>query len=51
MTIKPLDVLHLLDDEDLAQMRYSDLYNLCTAITLDLQIEREKKKGPEVILA
>jgi hypothetical protein len=51
MTIKPIDILHMLDDEDISQMRQIDLHRLCTAITLDLQLERERVKGPEVFLA
>jgi hypothetical protein len=46
-----MDILHLLEDEDLASMRYSDLHKLCVAITLDLQIEKERSKGPETFLA
>jgi hypothetical protein len=46
-----MDILHLLEDEDLASMRYSDLHKLCVAITLDLQLERERKKEPEKYLA
>jgi len=51
MIIKPIDILHMLDDEDLAGMELSDLNKLCTAITLDLQLERERVKEPEVFLA
>ena len=42
MTIKPIDILHMLDDDDLADMEQEDLLRLCTAITLDLQISRER---------
>ena len=41
MIIKPIDVLNMLDDEDLADMEYDDLNKLCTAITLDLQLDKE----------
>ena len=51
MTIKPIDILHMLDDEDLVNMRFIDLNRLCVAITLDLQIERERIREPEVFLA
>ena len=51
MTIKPIDILFMLDDEDLAEMEIIDLHKLCTAITLDLQLERERVKEPEIFLA
>jgi hypothetical protein len=51
VTIKPLDIIHMLDDEDLAFMRQSDLQKICIAITLDLQLERERVKEPEKYLA
>ena len=51
MTIKPIDILYMLDDEDLASMNLVDLNRLCTAITLDLQLERERVKEPEIFLA
>lgn len=51
MTIKPIDILHMLEDEDLSQMRQVDLQRLCIAITLDLQLERERVKEPEIFLA
>jgi|Wag4MinimDraft_6_1082665.scaffolds.fasta_scaffold178315_2 hypothetical protein len=51
VTIKPLDIIYMLDDEDLASMRQSDLQKICTAITLDLQLERERGKEPEKYLA
>jgi hypothetical protein len=51
VTIKPLDIIYMLDDEDLASMRQSDLQKICTAITLDLQLERERGKEPEIYLA
>jgi len=46
-----MDILYLLEDEDLASMRYSDLHKLCVAITLDLQMEKERSKDPEILLA
>ena len=46
MTIKPIDILQMLDDEDLAEMELNDLNRLCVAITLDLQLEREHKNEP-----
>jgi len=51
MTIKPIDILHMLDDEDLADMERADLNRLCIAITLDLQLEREHKSEPIEYLA
>jgi hypothetical protein len=51
VTIKPLDIIYMLDDEDLASMRQSDLQKICTAITLDLQLEQERGKEPERYLA
>ena len=51
MTIKAIDILYMLDDDDLASMRYSDLHKLCVALTLDLQIEKERSKDPEKLLA
>jgi hypothetical protein len=51
VTIKPLDIIYMLDDEDLASMRQSDLQKICIAITLDLQLERERGKEPEKYLA
>jgi len=42
MIIKPMDVLHMLDDEDLAMIEPMDLRNLCTAISLDLQLKKEE---------
>jgi len=41
MNIKPIDVLNMLDDEDLAEMSIRDLNKLCIAITLDEQIKAE----------
>lgn len=41
MNIRPIDILHMLDDEDLADMEHSDLGRLCTMITLDNQLQRE----------
>ena len=46
-----MDIFNLLDDEDLASMRHSDLRKLCVALTLDLQIEKERSKEPETFLA
>jgi len=51
VNIKPMDILYMLEDEDLASMQYSDLRKLCVAITLDLQIEKERNKEPETFLA
>jgi len=51
MTIKPIDILQMLDDEDLADMENADLNRLCVAITLDLQLERENKNEPIKYLA
>ena len=51
MNIRPMDIFNLLDDDDLASMRYSDLHRLCVALTLDLQIEKERSKDPEQLLA
>ena len=51
VTIKPIDVINMLDDEDLAFIKQSDLQKICIAITLDLQLERERKKEPEKYLA
>lgn len=41
MTIKPLDVLFMLDEEDIEMMGHTDLQRLCVLVSLDLQIERE----------
>ena len=41
MTIKPLDILLMLDSEDVDQMEYIDLNKLCIAITLDEQLTQE----------
>jgi hypothetical protein len=51
MNIKPVDILYMLEDEDLASMEYSDLYRLCNVITLDIQLEKERYKEPETFLA
>jgi hypothetical protein len=51
VNIKAIDVLYMLEDNDLAYMRQSDLQKLCMAITLDVQLERELKKQPEIFLA
>ena len=42
MTIKPLDILYLLDVEDVDQMDHVELNNLCIAITLDEQLTKEE---------
>ena len=42
MIIKPIDVLYMLDDEDLATIESKDLNNLCVAISLDLQLKQEE---------
>lgn len=41
MNIRPIDVLHMLDEEDLADMEHDDLTRLCTMITLDNQLQKE----------
>lgn len=41
MTIKPLDILFMLDEEDVELMETIDLQKLCTLISLDLQLEKE----------
>ena len=41
MNIKPIDVLRMLDDEDLADMEPNDLNKLCIMITLDNQLDKE----------
>ena len=41
MNIRPIDILHMLDDKDLADMEHRDLVNLCTLITLDNQLDKE----------
>ena len=51
VNIKAIDILYMLDDDDLAHMRQSDLQKLCTVITLDAQLERERNKEPEIFLA
>lgn len=51
MNLRPIDILYMLDDEDLANMGRRDLNRLCIAITLDSQLERERIKEPEVFLA
>ena len=51
VNIKAIDILYLLDDDDLAHMRQSDLQKLCTVITIDAQLERERNKEPEIFLA
>ena len=51
VSIKAIDILYMLDDDDLAFMKQSDLQKLCTIITLDAQLERERKREPEVFLA
>jgi hypothetical protein len=51
VSIKAIDILYMLEDDDLAHMRQSDLQKLCTVITLDTQLERERNKIPETFLA
>ena len=51
VSIKAIDILYMLEDDDLAHMRQSDLQKLCTVITLDAQLERERNKHPETFLA
>jgi hypothetical protein len=51
VNIKAIDILYMLEDDDLAHMRQSDLQKLCTVITLDAQLERERNKNPEIFLA
>ena len=51
MTIKPMVILRMLDDEDLAYMKQSDLYRLCIAITLDLQLDLEQPGNSKIFLA
>ena len=51
VSIKAIDILYMLEDDDLAHMRQSDLQKLCTVITLDAQLERERNKKPETFLA
>jgi len=47
MNIRPIDVLRMLDDEDLAEMEYDDLNKLCTMITLDNQLDKESYGNEE----
>jgi len=47
MTIKPLDILHLLEDEDIEMMEYIDLNKLCIMITLDEQLNKEEISNNE----
>ena len=51
MTIKPMDILRMLDDEDLAYMKQKDLHRLCIAITVDLQLDLEQPRNPKIFLA
>ena len=51
VSIKAIDVLYMLEDDDLAYMRQSDLQKLCMVITIDAQLERERKQQPEIFLA
>ena len=51
VSIKAIDILYMLEDDDLAHMRQSDLQKLCTVITLDAQLEQERNKEPETFLA
>jgi len=41
MNIRPIDVLNMLDEEDLAEMGHNNLTKLCTMITLDNQLHKE----------
>ena len=47
MNIKPIDVLQMLDDEDLADMEYDDLNRLCIMISLDNQLSKESYGNEE----
>ena len=47
MNIRPIDVLRMLDDEDLAEMKHDDLNKLCTMITLDNQLDKESYGNEE----
>ena len=49
--IRAIDILYLLEDDDLALMKPSDLRRLCTAITLESQLTLEQKKEPKIFLA
>jgi len=49
MNIRPIDVLHMLDEEDLADMEHTDLARLCTMITLDNQLNKESYGDEEDI--
>jgi hypothetical protein len=51
VSIKAIDILYMLEDDDLAHMRQSDLQKLCTVITLDAQLERERNKDPRNIFS
>ena len=48
MTIKPIDVLYMLDDDDLATIESQDLNSLCVAISLDLQLRREENERESI---
>jgi hypothetical protein len=48
MIIKPIDVLYMLDDEDLATIESLDLNNLCVAISLDLQLKQEENERESI---
>jgi hypothetical protein len=48
MIIKPIDVLYMLDDEDLATIESEDLNNLCVAISLDLQLKQEEDERESI---
>ena len=48
MIIKPMDVLYMLDDEDLATIESEDLTSLCVAISLDLQLRREENERESI---
>jgi len=49
MNIKPIDVLNMLDDDELSDIELEDLYKLCNAISLDLQVEREKYQCKNIL--
>jgi len=42
MTIKPIDILYMLDNDMVLMMDYNDLAKLCNMITLDYQLEKEE---------
>lgn len=44
MTIKPVDIFYILDDEDLAMIEYQELHNICVALSIDFQIQKEENE-------